>query len=130
MDSGSLSFEKRKYPRIKVTLPVEYKVVNESDDSYVAIEKRKAAHSGDSKNVSAEGLFLVCDKLLEKGDIVKLEMSLPDEEKPIRAFAEIIWVSDKGVPQGKYGAGLYFMALRDEDADRIGRLIASMIKTA
>jgi hypothetical protein len=128
METGDLFFEKRKHPRIQVSLAIEYKVVNETDEYYATLEKKRSIHNGDSKDISSEGLFLMSDKCLEKGDILKIEMMLPDEDKPVRAFAEIIWLSDHSVPEGRHGAGIYFMALRDEDADRIGRLVANMLK--
>lgn len=128
MEEASLSFDKRKHPRIKVTIPVQYKVINETDEAVLAMEERKSVLKGNSKDVSAEGLFLVSDRILEKGDILKIEVVLPDEAKPVRAFSEVIWVSDHGLTEGKHGAGIYFMALRDEDADSIGRFIAQTLK--
>jgi len=128
MEEASLSFDKRKHPRIKVTIPVQYKVINETEEAMAALEEKKTMVAGNSKDVSAEGLFLVSDRLLEKGDILKIEVVLPDEAKPVRAFSEVMWVSDHGLPEKKHGAGIYFMALRDEDADRIGRFIAKVLK--
>lgn len=128
MATGSLFVEKRKHPRIKLSLSVHYKVVNEIDESYKMLEQKRSAKRGNSENISSEGLCLVCDKQLDRGDILKIEMKLPGNETNIKAFAEVVWVSDEGVPEGSHGAGLFFMALRDEDADSIGRLIANMIK--
>lgn len=128
MEKASLSFDKRKHPRIKVTIPVQFKVINETDEALVALEEKKILLSGRSKDISAEGLFLISDRFLEKGDILKLEVDLPDEHKPVRAFSEVIWVSDHGLSEGKHGAGIYFMALRDEDADSIGRFVANTLK--
>ncbi len=128
MEKASLSFDKRKHPRIKVTIPVQFKVINETDEALIALEEKKILLSGRSKDVSAEGLFLISDRFLEKGDILKLEVVLPEEPKPVRAFSEVIWLSDHGLQEGKHGAGIYFMALRDEDADSIGRFVASTLK--
>lgn len=128
MEKASLSFDKRKHPRINVTIPVQFKVINETDEAMIALEEKKILLSGRSKDVSAEGLFLISDRFLEKGDILKLEVILPEEPKPVRAFSEVIWVSDHGLPEGKHGAGIYFMALRDEDADSIGRFVANTLK--
>lgn len=129
METGDIFIEKRKHPRIKLKLPIEYKVVNETDESYRTFQQQRAMHNGSSKDISSEGLFMITDKQVEKGDILKVEMKLPEEDKAVRAFAEIIWLADENVPVGKHGAGIYFMALRDEDADRIGRLVATMLKT-
>ncbi|MCD4813839.1 PilZ domain-containing protein [bacterium] len=128
MEKASLSFDKRKHPRIKVTIPIQYKVINETEEAASILEEKKMSLAGDSKNVSAEGLFLVSERLLEKGDILKIEVVLPTAAKPVRAFSEVIWVSDHSVPDGVHGAGIYFMALRDEDADVIGQFIADSLK--
>jgi len=128
MEDASLSFDKRKHPRITVTIQIKYKVINQSEEAVSVMEQKKVIQLGKSNNVSAEGLFLVSDKILEKGDILKLEVVLPEEPQPLRAFSEVVWVSDYGLPEGRHGAGIYFMALRDEDADKIGRFVAEALK--
>lgn len=128
METASLSFDKRKHPRIQVMMSVKYKVINETDEAATLLEQRKALTLGSSRNFSAEGLFLESEKPLQKGDILKIEVTLPREPKPVRAFSEVVWVSDYGVAEGKHGSGIYFMALRDEDADKIGRFVAEVLK--
>jgi PilZ domain len=128
MVEASLSFDKRKHPRINVTIPIQYSVINDTEEALAVMEEKKSILVGNSKDVSAEGMFLVSERLLEKGDILKIEVTLPDEHKPIRAFSEVIWVSDQDLGENKHGAGIFFMALRDEDADKVGRFIADMLK--
>ncbi len=128
MEDASLSFDKRKHPRITVTIQIKYKVINQSEEAISVMEQRKVIQTAKSNNVSAEGLFLVSDKILEKGDILKLEVALPEEPQPLRAFSEVVWISNFGLPEGRHGAGIYFMALRDEDADKIGRFVAEALK--
>ncbi|MCK5219350.1 PilZ domain-containing protein [bacterium] len=128
MENASLSFDKRKHPRITVTIQIKYKVINQSEEAVSIMEQKKVIQDGKADNVSAEGLFLVSEKILENGDILKLEVTLPGEPQPLRAFSEVVWISDYGLPEGKHGAGIYFMALRDEDADKIGRFVAEVLK--
>jgi Tfp pilus assembly protein PilZ len=128
MENASLSFDKRKHPRIQVIIPVQYKVINQTDEAVTALEQKKVQMVGRSKDFSAQGLFLVSDRVLEKGDILKVEVVLPNEHKPMRTFSEVVWLSDEGLPEGKHGAGICFMALRDEDADKIGRFVAGTLK--
>ncbi|MBN1595061.1 PilZ domain-containing protein [candidate division FCPU426 bacterium] len=128
MEEASLSFDKRKHPRISLTIPVQFKVISDTEEAMAVMAERKTMEAGKSKNVSAEGLFLLCDRPLEKGDILKIEVTLPHDHKPIRAFSEVVWISEQSVAENKYGAGICFMALRDEDAERIGQFVAGLLK--
>ena len=119
MKKASLAFDKRKYPRLKIEIPIRYKVINHSQEVIALLEHKKVIQTGNSKDISAEGLFLVSGHRLFTGDILKVEMQLPETEAPIRAFSEVIWSSEMGLPSGRYGSGLYFMALRDEDQQRM-----------
>ncbi len=126
MEKGALSFDKRKHPRLKVQVPVEFKVVNQSEVTQL-LEQRKLIKSGDSKDLSAAGLFLVSEHALAKGDIVRLDVHLPNEPRPVRAFSEVVWCSDEGLSAGKHGSGIFFMALKDEDRERMGRFIGEAL---
>lgn len=126
LEKGALSFDKRKHPRIKVQVPVEYKVVNQSEVTQL-LDQRKLIKTGGSKDVSAEGLFLVSEHVLTKGDIIRLDVHLPGEPKAVRAFSEVVWCSDAGLPAGQHGSGISFMALRDEDQERMQRFIAEAL---
>jgi PilZ domain len=126
LEQGALSFDKRKHPRVKLQIPVKFKLVNESE-VVALLEQKKMIKTGDSKDVSADGLFLVSEHLLVPGDIVRLDVVLPHEAKPIRAFSEVVWCSDAGLPEGKHGSGIYFMALREEDKDRMHRFITEAL---
>lgn len=128
MEEASLSFDKRKHSRIKVTIPIQYTVINDTEEALIALDEKKSKLAGNSEDVSAEGMFLVSDRLLEKGDILKIEIALPNEAKPIRAFSEVVRVSKEGLSDNKQGVGIYFMALRDEDADKIGHFVSNALK--
>ncbi len=123
MERASLSFDKRKHPRIAVEIPVKYKIINQTEAALALLEQKKAVQTGNSQNVSVEGLFLVGGHRLAQGDILKIEVPLPDEGAPVRAFAEVIWSRDEGLPPGRHGAGIFFMALRDEDAVKMRKFV-------
>jgi Tfp pilus assembly protein PilZ len=126
LEKGALSFDKRKHPRLKVQVPVEFKVVNQSEVTHL-LDQKKLIKSGDSKDVSAEGLFLVSEHPLVKGDIVRLDVHLPGEPRAVRAFSEVVWCSDADLPDGRHGSGISFMALKDEDQERMRRFIAQSL---
>jgi len=123
MENASLSFDKRKHPRVKIQIPVKYKLVNQSQEALAFLQQMKTIQSGDSRDLSEEGLFMIGDRRLAQGDILKVEVFLPVENLPIRAFCEVAWSSEEDLPSGRHGAGLYFMALRDEDQARMRRFV-------
>lgn len=124
MKKGSLAFDKRKHPRVQLEIPVKYKLVNRSEQVIYLLEHKKDELTGASRDLSAQGLFLISDQRLSQGDILKLEVALPDGEAPVKAFSEVVWSSDSGLASGEHGSGLNFMALRDEDQLRMTRFIA------
>lgn len=127
MENASLSFDKRKHPRVKIEIPVKYKIINQTEEALAVMEQKKYHQMAKSQDVSVEGLFLVSESLLEKGDILKLEVHLPEEKHPVRAFSEVVWTLDQGLPAGRHGAGIYFMALRDEDAERMKHFVDKIL---
>ncbi len=123
MENAQLSFDKRRHPRIRISIPVKYKVINQSEEVLALLEQKRVTRSGDSKDVSAEGLFLISEQRLGKGDILKIEVLLPEETQPVKAFSEVVWISDSGLPLGRHGSGIFFMALRDEDSEKIKHFV-------
>ncbi len=125
MENASLSFDKRKHPRIRVHVPVKYKVINQSEEALALLEQKKGPLAGNSLDVSPEGLCLVTDHTLAKGDILKIEVNLPGEGQALRAFSEVMW--SRTQEPGVFSAGIFFMALREEDAEKIKRFVETTL---
>ncbi len=126
MVKGSLSLDKRKHPRVQVSIPIQFKVINEKEAE--ALAENEIMVDAKSRDLSAEGLFIVSDRQLHCGDILKVEVLLPAAQKPVRTFAEVIWISQKSQSPGQYGAGIYFMALKDEDSAKIRQFVADALR--
>ncbi|MEW5742598.1 MAG: PilZ domain-containing protein [Myxococcota bacterium] len=77
-----------------------------------------------SADLSAGGAFLTSDLLLEQGEPLSLEFSLPGQATPIRVQARVAWV--RRFPQAgeKAGMGVEFVALKDEDKKRLEAQLA------
>ena len=119
MEKAALSFDKRRHPRVQVELPVKYKLINQSEEALQLQQHRRSHRQGASRDVSVEGLCLMTEQTLEKGDILKIEVQLPEEPHPVRAFSEVVWTAESESGEPKHVSGIYFMALRDEDAERM-----------
>ncbi len=61
-------------------------------------------------NVSLGGLCLAGDSGLSVGNIVRLEINLPETSHILSAFGEVVWATENG-------EGLHFEAIKEEDTD-------------
>ncbi len=108
MPEANISFNKRAYPRVPAHIPVSFLVMKEHKELKnirELIEKTKTVESVDA---SLGGMKLGGEPALVQGDILTLKFSIPTKTAPISAFAEVAWV-------GPEGAGIRFLALKDED---------------
>jgi c-di-GMP-binding flagellar brake protein YcgR len=120
MDDAQLTVEKRRFPRVAVSLNVRFKVINNTPEAE-SLAKGREALASQSTNVSKGGVALYTEYKLAKGDLVKVELVLPGSTKPVKAFAEVKWcqAAREGGKDGGFRAGILFMALRREDEERL-----------
>lgn len=72
-----------------------------------------------SADLSAGGTFLTSDLLLEQGEPLNLEFSLPGQASPVRVQARVAWVRRFPEAGEKPGMGVEFVTMKDEDRARI-----------
>ena len=117
--------ERRRYIRLepKEPISVRFKVVEESRS-----RKAAAADQAKTRSVSAGGMFLeipllkpeMLDGLLRGTHLLSLQIDIPDASHPIKALARVVWVeTEKEVKSDKYGVGVSFLGIREEDRDKI-----------
>jgi len=109
--------DRRKNIRLDLALPIRYRIVR----NHREIQKLISHKTSGSRNLSAGGLCLLVNEDVTKEDIVKLQLTLPDEEKPVVAFAEIVWIEPKGAESL---IGLRFLAIKEQDITRINGYVA------
>jgi hypothetical protein len=82
MNNSSDPKEKRKYPRVLVNMPVNFKVTEDSNES-----------PGLVINASEAGLLIQTFKDMPIGKKIAVEVSSPKRTKPVKfsAMTEIIW---------------------------------------
>lgn len=83
-----------------------------------------------SKNLSAGGVFLESDILLEKGTRIYLEFVLPHDPKLIIVKSEVVWIKeDTGQgPHTSAGMGIKFLNLDEENRKAIVDFIKMNLK--
>ncbi len=124
-----------------ITKPVTQRDLFERIQKFVTVERREydrallkvtVSATGQSYSfseftydVSEGGVFVETDHVLEAGEKVALEFSLPDEPAPVKAEGKCAhWVSSSKVPEGRRaGVGFQFTDISDGDILRIRKYV-------
>ncbi len=116
MNDSSSILEKRSHSRFSVKLPIQYRLMNGSEP--VERFKGKVALG---KDLSQEGVFIKIapDKALRTGEVIRLDISLPEISKHLFAFGEVVWVN-------RLGAGIHLMLMPEEDRRFLNSYLAQM----
>jgi len=101
--------EKRKSPRIKAAVPLQYKELH--GNTYLA----KGALT---KDLSEGGVRFITDRFIGLACHLMLEMQLPSMAKSIKAISKPSWVR-KTRHGTTYEIGSQFLALTSKDAARL-----------
>jgi len=117
MEEGNLYIEKRKHVRIDKKYKVKYKVLGQEDE----IEKIiSAKRQGGTENISLGGAMIEGDIVAKNGDIIRVEIYIEGEQKPITTFADIKWVK---MEKNKNIFGIEFITLNEQDRKVITEII-------
>jgi c-di-GMP-binding flagellar brake protein YcgR len=115
---GIVNFERRKYPRFNVDLPIEYCFIDSSTEQ-----------SGRAMNVSEGGLLVYLPDQVEIGQHLRLQLFFPSGSSlnTIEMRAEVAW-SDihLGKDWGDYRCGLRFIEITPDDLNKLRKFIGSL----
>ena len=123
MNRGKLTrSERRKYVRLqpKEAISVRFKVVTQTEG-----EKTASSHRAKTKDVSGGGMFLeisllkptLLEGVLRGTHNLFLEIDVPTLSHPLKALAKVVWVEGKA--SDKYGVGVSFLSINEEDRDNL-----------
>jgi c-di-GMP-binding flagellar brake protein YcgR len=115
---GTVNFERRKYPRFNVDLPIEYSRIESS-----------IGHTGKALNVSEGGLLIYFPEEMDIGQYIRLKffLSLGSELNTIDVLAEVAWMDihlNKG--EGDYRCGVNFIDVSPEDMTKLKNFLGSL----
>jgi len=115
---GTVSFERREYPRFNVDLQIEYYLIDSS-----------IGHSGKALNISEGGLLLHFPEQMDMGQYIKLKLffSLGSELNTIEVLAEVVWMDihlDKG--WGDYRCGVNIIDISPKDMIKLKTFLRSL----
>ena len=115
---GIVNFERRKFPRFSVDLPVEYERI----DSFIP--------AGRVLNISEGGLLIYFPERMEIGQHLKLRLFFSASGpnlKVIEALVEVVWIeidADKGLAD--YRSGVKFIHITQTDMNSIKTFLISL----
>jgi c-di-GMP-binding flagellar brake protein YcgR len=114
---GIVNFEKRKYPRYSVNLPMEYA----RSDSIV--------NQGQALNASEGGLLVYFPERVEIGQHLSLKLffSSVSEFNTIETLVEVVWVDVHTIEEREdYRAGVKFVDISPGDLEKLTIFLRSL----
>jgi c-di-GMP-binding flagellar brake protein YcgR len=116
---GILDLERRKYPRFKINLPLDYYRVD-----------TPAGHTGRAENASEGGLEIYFPEEMQIGERLKLKLFFSSSETElhaIEALAEVVWI-DILSGDGEFRTGVKFVDISPEDLVRLKDFLESLTR--
>ena len=102
--------ERRKFKRFDAYMSVKYQTPESEEVKGISL----------SKDLSREGLKMNSNYDLKSGDLLDLEIDIPDDPKPVKTTAKVMWSrpAEGGSNQG-YDQGIRFVMMDPVDKFRI-----------
>jgi len=117
---GIFLTERRKYPRVRMELPLDY---------FIESTER---HGGVAANASRSGLLVYLAEPIFVGSLLKIELLFAkgSELNSIAATAKVVW-SDLAPKEigGEYRYGLKFESFQGEDLRKLRKLLTEVTET-
>jgi len=114
---GVVNFNKRKYPRFNIDLPIEYCRTD------LFVEHGRAA------NASEGGLLIYLPEHMDIGNHLRLKLffSMDSEMNAIETRVEVVWVDlHLGMDWGEYRTGVRFVQISTEDLSTLRNFLRSL----
>jgi c-di-GMP-binding flagellar brake protein YcgR len=115
---GTVNFERRKYPRFNIDLPIEYYRIDSS-----------VSHAGRGLNISEGGLLIYFPEKMDLSQYLRLKLFFPlgSELSTIEVLAEVAWTEiHLGESWGDYRCGVRFIDISPEDMTKFKKFLSSL----
>src|SRR3989338_2405786 len=103
-----MSKERRRFKRFDAYMNVKIRGQNDLVAESVGL----------SKDLSREGMKVNTNQSLSNGSLVDLEINLPDDPKPVRTTAKVMWVKEAASEKDNYDYGVNFLLMDPVDKFR------------
>jgi len=108
-EEGEMDNERRKFKRFDAYMSVRY--------GYKA-GSPTGGNLALSRDVSREGLCINSNDSIASGEVIHLEINLPDDPRPIRSTGRIVWTKKQAVDEG-VNYGVKFESIDPVDKFRV-----------
>ena len=128
---GESPISRRDYPRVGVTLKVNYKLTNQTIRSVEDLVQydnggEEPEESSSTKDISGSGMCFFSDKVIPIGSILEIRIELPDGDRSIECSARAERIEE--LKKDKiYGIGICFLDMLSGDRVRIDRYLKNVI---
>src|SRR6185369_1420412 len=112
MHEANIFLEKRTAPRIAIKVPIKYQSIDDRVEIKSLLERHKKDQPAQTIDISVNGMYIVSDQPLEKGGILRIDLSIRGAKSVLTAFAEVVWANETG-------GGLRFLSMKDEDRETL-----------
>ena len=118
---GTFIVERRKHPRIRIELPLDYSLVDSEE-----------THGGLIADISEGGLLVYLPEVLKQETLLRIEILFVKgmELNPIKAIARVVWsdLAAKAISEeNRYG--LEFQSFIEGDLQRLKTILEEVGKT-
>jgi len=117
--------ERRKFVRVTAQVPLRIYFRGETLN-FPGAFSRDVSTGGLGVELDAQYADVSGELLAYRGDI-EVEIDLPDEDEPIKAAAEVRWVTRSDLNEGAVLMGLKFKELDDEQHERMADLVKDLV---
>lgn len=125
-DSDKADENRRRARRIPIELSAYYRVLWSPEVGIV--ESDPISESGEVKNISSGGLYIVTGRSYPISTLLELQFELPTIPDSISAFAMVVWSHNHG--KGRHGLGLHFSHIETTDSDALNEAIMEKLLDA
>jgi len=106
---------RRRFERIPFKATIEYRQKLLTNEPF---------HRGKIINLSAEGIFIVSDKMFSIGDLLATRINLQPQPGIIEADVKVVWLADKEIqPEDYPGMGFEFHNITLEKQEKIAQFV-------
>ena len=114
---GIANFERRRYPRFSVNLPIEYYPIDAPNGL--------KGHAG---NLSEGGLMVYLSGKPEMGQILHVKLFFPSvpDLQAVEMLTQVVWVDLLYIENGDYRAGLEFIAISPADVNQLRNFLNNL----
>ena len=121
-DDDQPSEERRKFVRLNINVEINFTVITRPPHKQLTIPTK-------SKNIGAGGICLISEQELRTGELLKLEIRLPEDQPVVHAVGRVVWIKTFSVATEKsmrFDMGIEFLEIAQEDRQRINKYVFSL----